>query len=62
LTPYLPAATREIGKGGGNVLYDCTWPLDWPKQDIPRKGAFKTIFPKEMQEKVLARWKEYGLN
>lgn len=62
LTPYLPAATREIGKGGGNVLYDCTWPLDWPKQDIPRKGAFKTIFPKEMQEKVLSRWKEYGLN
>ena len=62
LTPYLPAGLREMGKGGGNLLLDCTWPLDWPKADVPRKVSFNTIFPKEIQDRVLARWKEFGLD
>lgn len=62
LTPYLPPGLREMGKGGGNVLFDCTWPLDWPKEDVPRKASFRSIFPKEVQDRVLTRWKEFDLD
>ena len=60
LTPYLSRKERNLGTGA-NVLYDCTWPLDWDKKDIPVKASFKTIYPKEIQEKVLSHWeKKYG--
>ena len=60
LTPYLSREERNLGTGA-NVLYDCTWPLDWDKEDIPVKASFKTIYPKEIQEKVLNHWeKKYG--
>jgi len=42
------------------VLFDCTFPLNWPKSDVPIKVAFSTVYPKEIQEKVLANWKKYG--
>ncbi len=43
------------------ALYDGTWPTDWqPEIAVPPKSSFKTIFPKEVQEKVLSQWTEYG--
>jgi len=60
LLPFLSLEERMWGKGAA-VLLDCTWPLDWPKEiAIPRKASFKEIYPKEIQEKVLNNWKNYG--
>jgi 4-hydroxy-3-polyprenylbenzoate decarboxylase len=60
LLPFLSLEERMWGKGAA-VLFDCTWPLDWPKEiAIPRKASFKDIYPKEIQEKVLNKWQKYG--
>jgi 4-hydroxy-3-polyprenylbenzoate decarboxylase len=59
LTPYLAPLERRTQQGA-NVLFDCTFPLEWSPGDVPIKSDFQGIFPKEIQDKVLARWKEYG--
>ena len=42
-------------------LYDATWPVDWsPYTEVPPKMSFKQAYPKEIQEKVVASWAEYG--
>jgi len=58
-TPCYSREEREKGDGAVGV-FDCTWPLDWRREDIPVKSSFDTIYPKEIQEKVLKNWKEYG--
>jgi len=46
---------------GAAVVFDCTWPLDWnPYTEVPTRCSFTGIYPKEVQEKVLANWKKYG--
>ncbi|SPD72392.1 putative phenylphosphate carboxylase, alpha subunit [uncultured Desulfobacterium sp.] len=46
-----------------SALYDATWSLDWsPEIAIPPKAAFKSIFPVEVQEKILSKWLSYGFN
>jgi 4-hydroxy-3-polyprenylbenzoate decarboxylase len=60
LIPFNSFEDRTYSRGA-KVVYDCTWPLDWDKKvEIPQKAAFKTIYPKEIQEKVLKNWKKYG--
>ncbi|MFQ5826563.1 MAG: UbiD family decarboxylase [Dehalococcoidia bacterium] len=60
LTPGYDREERRTMRGAA-VFIDSTWPLEWPEVDIPIKSSFKTIYPKELQEKVLRDWKEYGL-
>ncbi|MBI4319460.1 MAG: UbiD family decarboxylase [Chloroflexi bacterium] len=47
---------------GSSLFLDTTWPLDWdPVIAIPPRASFVQIYPKEIQEKVLARWHtDYG--
>ncbi|MBI2849031.1 MAG: phenylphosphate carboxylase subunit alpha, partial [Chloroflexi bacterium] len=45
---------------GAQVILDCTWPKDWAPEAIPVKASFDVLWPKEIQEKVLRSWKEYG--
>ncbi|MDP2727224.1 MAG: UbiD family decarboxylase, partial [Dehalococcoidia bacterium] len=59
LLPFLSMEERRAQKGA-HVLFDCTWPKDWPKEAIPVKASFDVLWPKEVQEKVLHNWKEYG--
>ncbi len=59
LDPFLSAHERKHGLSA-QVLFDCTWPKDWKKEEIPIKAAFDTLWPKEMQEKVLSHWRDYG--
>jgi 4-hydroxy-3-polyprenylbenzoate decarboxylase len=42
------------------VLFDCTWPTEWPKESIPVKASFDVLWPKEIQERVLKNWTKYG--
>jgi 4-hydroxy-3-polyprenylbenzoate decarboxylase len=61
-TPLYPFADPEDRKWsrGSQVLFDCTFPLDWPQADRPIKVSFSNVYPKEIQEKVLENWKTYG--
>lgn len=61
-TPLYPFANPEerISQRCPKLILDCTFPLDWPKALLPIKVDFKTVYPKEIQEKVLANWKDYG--
>jgi 4-hydroxy-3-polyprenylbenzoate decarboxylase len=59
LLPFLPPRERLIGDAAG-VIFDCTWPKDWPAETIPVKATLENLWPKEIQEKVLAKWKDYG--
>jgi hypothetical protein len=46
---------------GAVVFIDETWTLDWPEEHVPVKSSFSCIYPKEIQEKVMKNWKDYGL-
>jgi phenylphosphate carboxylase alpha subunit len=59
LNPYASPEERKMSRGA-KVLFDCTFPLDWPKSDLPIKVSFNSMYPKEIQEKVLSNWANYG--
>jgi len=60
LYPFLSAAER-IKSVGPKVLFDCTFPLDWDSfSEVPSLVSFKTVYPQELQDKVLANWEKYG--
>ncbi|OGQ84057.1 MAG: hypothetical protein A3F90_14810 [Deltaproteobacteria bacterium RIFCSPLOWO2_12_FULL_60_19] len=60
LVPWLTPEERKTGDGA-HVLIDATWPADWPKDWIPEVSSFKTMWPEEVQRKVLQNWREDGL-
>jgi len=45
---------------GAKVYFDCTWPGEWDAADIPKKCSFETIYPSEIQQKALAKWRKYS--
>jgi len=59
LIPYQPVEDR-VWEKSCNILYDCTWPVDWPESVVPRRCAFNNIYPEHIQKKVIANWKDYG--
>jgi 4-hydroxy-3-polyprenylbenzoate decarboxylase len=59
LPTFLSRFEREHGLGS-QVLFDCTWPKEWPKEDIPKTASFEEVWPKEIQEKVIRDWESYG--
>jgi 4-hydroxy-3-polyprenylbenzoate decarboxylase len=59
--PFLNGQERLLGIGA-KAYFDCTWPLQWdPITEIPPKTSFRTRYPREVQEHVLANWESYGL-
>lgn len=62
LTPFLSREERLWSKGA-KVLYDCTWPVEWPKETtVPVKSSFDNIYPGDMKEKVLNKWAKWGIS
>lgn len=55
LSPY-----EKSNYMGSQVLFDCTWPKDWPEKAIPIKASFEEVWPADIQKKVLENWTEYG--
>jgi len=61
LTPYASLEER-LKMNAPHVTFDATWPLDWhPSIAVPPVASFESIYPQEIQDKVLKNWKEYGL-
>jgi 4-hydroxy-3-polyprenylbenzoate decarboxylase len=59
LEPYLDPQ-EKANRSSATCLFDCTWPKDWPPQNIPTKISFQTVYPAEVKEKILANWSKYG--
>jgi len=59
LLPFLPPKERLLGDAAG-VIFDCTWPKDWPPESIPVKATLENLWPKEIREKILGNWEKYG--
>jgi phenylphosphate carboxylase alpha subunit len=59
LTPCYSPKERARLKGA-SVAFDATWPPEWPGEIVPVKASFKTIYSKDIQEKVTKNWKSYG--
>jgi 4-hydroxy-3-polyprenylbenzoate decarboxylase len=60
--PLFPWANRyERDHGiGARAYFDCTWPLEWDKADIPRRVSFNDLYSDEMQKTTVKIWKEHG--
>ncbi len=61
LTPFYSPEERRRLKGT-SVVFDSTWPPEWSKEIIPIKAHSKTIYGKELRNKVEKDWKSYGIN
>jgi 4-hydroxy-3-polyprenylbenzoate decarboxylase len=59
LNPYASPEERKFGRAP-KVIFDCLWPPEWPTSEVPIKVSFNNVYPKEIQEKVLAKWNQYG--
>ncbi len=59
LIPWLSEHEREH-RMGARVFYDCTWPVDWPKEELPVRQSFNECYPKAIQELALKKWRAKG--
>lgn len=61
LMPYLDFEERKWSSGA-KVVFDCTWPLQWPRHTtVPQKSSFKTVYPEEVQRLALDKLQRYGI-
>ena len=58
LFPFISPEER-VNLTGAAVCFDATFPFEW-KETSPIVVDFEHAWPKEMQELVISRWKEYG--
>lgn len=59
LVPFYSNEEKMWGKGAKAVL-DCTFPLEWGKENTPRKMNFTRGYPQTVRDKVIKNWKKYG--
>lgn len=59
LAPFITAEERR-NRVGPNVVFDATFPVEWPPQEVPLIVDFERAWPQAIREKVLSRWQEYG--
>lgn len=57
-----PTKVAKYGsrKVGSRMFAMANWPLEWPPEWRATRISFETCFPKDIQEKVVQRWKELG--
>ncbi len=60
LTPFYSPEERKRLKGV-SVVFDSTWPPEWPKDILPIKASFKTMYSPKIQQKIIKKWEKYGL-
>jgi UbiD family decarboxylase len=59
LVAFLGADERKAARGT-KVIYNCLPPADCPPEQAPKRSSFRYLWPKEIQEKVIANWRRYG--
>jgi 4-hydroxy-3-polyprenylbenzoate decarboxylase len=63
LIPFLTPTERKRPDQirSHRALFNATFPPEWPNEMVPKIMDFEHAWPPEVREKVLTRWKEYGL-
>jgi len=61
LHPWLDDHEQKYLKGA-KAYFDCTWPPDWDRDKVPRRCSFKDVYPSDVQQKALSRWRENGFD
>lgn len=61
LQPYLLSDEKKAAKTT-NVVYDCTWSKDVPKEKRPIRATYEALWPKEIQQKVDENWTSDGFD
>jgi 4-hydroxy-3-polyprenylbenzoate decarboxylase len=51
---------ERINRQGYSVVFDCTWPPAWEKEAPCRKASLDSLWPKDIQDRVLKNWQKYG--
>ena len=59
LIPWLSRHEQKYLQGA-RAYFDCTWPRDWDPAEVPKKCSFNNIYPVEVQQKALDKWRKYG--
>ncbi|MBI4186816.1 MAG: UbiD family decarboxylase [Chloroflexi bacterium] len=47
---------------GYHVLFNATFPMEWPKEETPVIMDWEHGWPADVRQKVLSKWKEYGIS
>lgn len=58
IAPWLSRQEQQ-GKLGAKAYFDCTWPMDWDPQDVPKRISFAQAYPQDVQQKALEVWHKY---
>jgi 4-hydroxy-3-polyprenylbenzoate decarboxylase len=59
LVAFLGEDERKEARGT-KVIYNCLEPEDRPPEQTPRRSSFRYLWPREIQDKVIANWQRYG--
>jgi 4-hydroxy-3-polyprenylbenzoate decarboxylase len=59
LVAFLRPEERQQARGT-KVIYNCLPPDDLAEDQRPRRSSFRHLWPREIQEKVIRNWKQYG--
>lgn len=61
LINLIPSLSQEerATLSGSVALFDCTWPLDLPREKVLQKISFST-YPEKVKNRVMKNWKMYG--
>lgn len=61
LTPYMSHGGGNPMRGG-KIISDCLLPMEYEGKRSFRKVDFENSYPKDLQEKITARWEEMGFD
>ncbi len=59
LVAFLTREERSLGRAT-KAVYNGLTPDDLAPEELPRRSSFRHLWPREIQEKVLRNWNEYG--
>jgi 4-hydroxy-3-polyprenylbenzoate decarboxylase len=59
LIPWLSEYERKH-RIGARAYFDCTWPVEWDRADVPRRMSFAEAYPEDIKKKALDKWRIYG--
>ncbi|KFA79325.1 hypothetical protein S40288_03555 [Stachybotrys chartarum IBT 40288] len=62
LTPYMGHGGGGDPRRGGKVISDCLFPVEYEGKKPFSSVDFRTSYPQEIQERVLANWEKMGLD
>jgi len=63
LNALTPAYSQDerVRRSGSSVSFDCTWPPEWPREETPIRATLDAMYSKDIQQRVLSRFKNLGL-